>query len=152
SAKKGFGTFRSGDRGANWGSPNAALGSLRVEALAVEPGNPSVVYAGTANGVYKSINGGVDWTLAPASLPPDDFPAVVVDPGNPSVVYAGGQGIYRSADAGATWTRINLQAGVLSLAVSNKDPNLVYAGTQAFGVLKSTDGGRNFAFLTNSVR
>ena len=37
SAKKGFGTFRSSDRGSNWGNPNAGLGSLRVEAIAVDP-------------------------------------------------------------------------------------------------------------------
>jgi uncharacterized protein (TIGR03437 family) len=152
SAKKGAGAYRSSDKGVTWNSPNSSLGSLRVEAIAINPANPAVVYTGTANGVYKSSNSGVDWTIVPSSLPPDDFPAVTIDPTNQSVVYAGGQGLYKSEDAGATWKRINLQAGILSIAVSNKNPNLLYVGTQAFGALRSTDGGANFDFLTGSGR
>lgn len=94
----------------------------------------------------------VKGTLAPPSLPFDDFPAVVVDPTNSSVVYAAGMGSYKRADAGATWTRVNTQIGLLSIAASQQNPSLLYAGHQSFGILKSTDGGKTVDFLTGFYR
>jgi photosystem II stability/assembly factor-like uncharacterized protein len=70
--------------------------------------------------------------------------AIAVDPVDDRAVIAGGGqgGLYRSADGGATWTRVQRgNAAVLTIAFSPFNPTLVLAGTRDGGALKSTDGG-----------
>jgi photosystem II stability/assembly factor-like uncharacterized protein len=69
--------------------------------------------------------------------------SLVVDPGSPSRIYAaaGADGIYRSADGGETWTRVNLDQLVEKLEIDQRDPLTLYAiasGGQLYG---STDRG-----------
>ncbi len=67
------------------------------------------------------------------------------DPGRPGVVFhAGGTGIWRSTNAGATWTRMST-TGALTVTVDPTDSNVVYVGTLSAGVLKSTNGGTTFS-------
>jgi len=86
-----------------------------------------------------------------ASLPdPGRVPvfAIAVDPVNDHAVIAGGGqgGLYRSADGGATWTRVQRgSAAVLTIAFSPFNPTLVLAGTRDGGALMSTDGGAKWS-------
>ncbi len=71
---------------------------------------------------------------------------VAVDPRDPSTLYVGsrGGGVWKSGDAGSSWTDTELHAGdVFSLAVSPADGS-VYAGTEPSMLFKSTDGGRSW--------
>src|SRR4051794_17736625 len=65
--------------------------------LAVDPRNPSIVYAATGT-LYRSADGGETWTALFGS----GLTAVALDPINPSVVYAGGRQLARSTDGGRT--------------------------------------------------
>ncbi|HYU30814.1 MAG TPA: hypothetical protein VEW48_01505 [Thermoanaerobaculia bacterium] len=71
----------------------------------------------------------------------------------PIVYAAGDQDLYRSTDAGASWTRLGLYElgwnGIYSLAVDPSDSSTVYVGTLSSGVLKSSDGGASWKQVFN---
>ena len=90
--------------GANWNGSSAGLGNILVQALAIDPANPSIVYAGTlGGGVFKSTNGGANWAEFNAGLTNTEVRALAIDPTNPSILYAGtdGDGVFKSTDSGA---------------------------------------------------
>ncbi len=77
-----------------------------VHALAGDPSDPAILYAGTqAGGVFKTTDGGASWSLVGPTLPRSSVEAIAVDPSDPKRVYAGtyDKGVYRSTDSGATW-------------------------------------------------
>ncbi|MCO6438405.1 MAG: hypothetical protein J5J06_15040 [Phycisphaerae bacterium] len=130
----------------------------RTRAMVINPDNPNIMYAaGVAGGVWKTIDAGANW------FPTDDFMlniavcSLAMDPSNSNVLYAGtgegffngdavrGLGIFKSTDAGATWTHLTDTAydaffRVNDLAVSPSNPDHVYACTR-FGVYKTTTAG-----------
>lgn len=99
--------------------------SGRFVALAAHPSNANIMYAGAASGgVHKTVDGGLSWTpifdgtYSPGNLPlPQTIGAIEVDPDDANTVYVAtgegsgglyyGLGVYRSTDAGATWTKIS---------------------------------------------
>ncbi|RZT00020.1 T9SS type A sorting domain-containing protein [Aquimarina brevivitae] len=111
-------------------------------------------YAHTNTGSWSSGQGRVN--------------VITVDPNNQNVIYVGAPagGIWKSTDAGTTWTPLSdelLQIGVSAIAIDNRDSNVIYIGTgdddgadsYSIGVLKSTDGGltwnsTNLTFRDNS--
>jgi len=138
------------------------------------PGGGSLTYGGT--GMYKSTDRGATWTqigLQDASR----FGRIVVDPTNENRIYAavtgtlykpgGTRGLYRSEDAGATWTQIlkgdNDTTGVADIAIDPSDPKHIFATTwdaqrgpnsHAYtgvgsGVYESKDDGATFARISN---
>jgi len=106
------------------------------------PGNPDIVYVGTAaGGLWKTINGGTTW--APlfekqSTLSIGDF---ALEPGNPDVIYVGtgeanvrnsvsfGRGMYQSTDGGRSWRFIGLgdTRHIARVMVSPNDPRTVFA-------------------------
>ena len=136
------GLFRSADGAASWQPLTSGISGF-VRSIAVDPSDPSVVYAvvlGTGFGAYKSVNGGDSWTRLTLSLGSADFTAIVVDPANPSTVYAattGAQGLARSTNGGVTWQTMTdglPLTEVVSLAVGS-DSSL-YAGLLTAGLWK----------------
>jgi photosystem II stability/assembly factor-like uncharacterized protein len=133
--------FRSTDDGASWTEADASLNARSVTALAVDPVDPRLVYAGTGgdyyhqqgDGVWKSTDGGASWTRAGNGLAGKTITAVTASPAA-GVVWAaveGGQ-IFRSGDGGATWEDRTggLQAfQVYRLEIDPADPRRVYAAT-----------------------
>src|ERR1041384_1997203 len=138
----------------------------RTRALIIDPGTPNTMYAaGVAGGVWKTTDGGANWVAL------DDFMAniavtcLVFEPGNSSIIYAGtgegffnadavrGAGIFKSTDAGETWTRLGSTNTVdfqfvNDIVVSNVNAQHVYAATRS-GVWRSLDGGANWAMILN---
>ena len=118
------------------------------EGLAVDPRNPSVVYA-AAGTVYRSADRGETWT----GLVGATFTAVAVDPANSKAIYAGGRQIARSLDGGRTWqTTYTPTVDVSALAVVPGKPSTVLAAS-GFQLLRSADGGRTWSvrFANNSI-
>ena len=166
------GVFRSRDGGKTWQKilgPDENTGAID---LALEPGNPNVVYAalwatrrtpwsvyppstGPGGGVFKSTDGGDHWTMLTNGLPktPGRI-GLAVAPSQPRRVYAivdaeDGGGMYRSDDAGATWTLASKDARVWSrgwyfggVTVEPKNADVVYSIN--VNVYRSDDGGKNF--------
>ncbi|MCQ4164243.1 exo-alpha-sialidase [Tahibacter harae] len=127
------GVFKSTDGGASWthmsnGMPRyggPASSHWDVLALAINPANPQVIYAGTSNlyggaatgNVYKTTNGGASWSPASSGIAGQDVRALFIDPADASgdTIYAGTGGdganpggVYRSTNGGASWNSISL--------------------------------------------
>jgi len=106
------------------------------------PGDPNLVYVGTAaGGMWKTINGGTTWTPIferERTLSIGDF---ALEPGNPNVLYVGtgeanvrnsvsfGRGMYKSTDGGSSWRHIGLgdTRHIARVMVNPLDPRTVYA-------------------------
>src|SRR5213080_411052 len=140
----------------------------RVTAVAGVVGQPLVFYMGaTGGGVWKTLDAGLTWEpVSDKYFTAGSVGAIVVAPSDPNVVYVGtgespirgnlspGDGMYRSTDAGKTWTKIGLaDAGQIArVAVHPRNADLVYVAVlgHAFGpnatrgVFRSKDGGKTW--------
>jgi photosystem II stability/assembly factor-like uncharacterized protein len=141
----------------------------RINRVAGIAGDPTTYYAATASGgVWKSVDGGIGWKPIFDEQPTATAGSIAVAPSNPNVVYVGsgeanirgnvqpGNGIYRSLDAGKTWTHVWKQEGQIgTMVVHSRNPNVAFAAVlgHAFGpnrergVLRTTDGGRTWRFV-----
>ena len=139
-----------------------ALGG-RVARVAGVAGDPLTYYAATAaGGVWKSINGGTAWKPVFDGQPVSSVGSVAVAPSDPNVVWVGsgeanirgnvgeGNGIYRSTDAGASWSRVWTAEGQIgTIAVHPQDPDVAFAAVLGSpfgpgperGVYRTADGG-----------
>ncbi len=152
----GGGVWETRNGGASWEPRTDAQPALAMGAIAFDPSNPAVVYAGTGEGDFfrrlgtgllRSIDGGTTWTLhATTPFAGTGFYDLVVDPLNGDhLIAATSGGLYESTNAGGTWTlRRSQVTWKLSMhpAVPG-DPNStkeVFAAC-ADGVFRSTDGG-----------
>lgn len=104
------GMFKSADRGISWNEINDGLESCNkiINAIAIHPDDPDIVYIGTyLGGVYKSDNGGTSWQAMNNGLTFSDVRALAIDPLHPDTVYAGsgnGKGLAISRDGGQNWS------------------------------------------------
>ena len=152
--------LRSEDSGESWILLSVRLANANVTALALDPSNPAVIYAGTSlNGddvVFKSTNGGMSWTGASAGIPADfAVRAMAVDPFDPLVVYAGP---FKSTNGGVSWTGQTSPppSTIFSLVADPTTPNVLYAGagdtaSGGAGIYKSTDGGSHWTRAISPV-
>ena len=170
-----FPTFLAGQRPSG-GPPVDALSfrflgpavGNRVASIAGVPGDPYVYYAGAASGgIWKTSDGGLRWSPVSDSMPVAAIGALAVAPSDSNVVWAGtgeawairdsdviGDGVYRSVDAGKTWTHVGLdETGRIARIVvhpTNPDIALVCASGRLTapqperGVFRTTDGGQHW--------
>ncbi len=162
-----------------------------IGAIEIDPSNPKVIWAGTGepwtrnstsvgDGIYKSVDGGENW--ANVGLKKSErITKILIDPKDGNMVYAcapgplwsdsSDRGLYKTTDGGKTWTQIlkgaNLSTGCSSIAMSSRDPKVLYAGMWDFrrkgwtfrsggetpespsgsAFFKSVDGGRTWTNL-----
>ncbi len=139
----------------------------RIDDFAVVESNPDVIYAATASGgVWKSSDGAITWKPVFEQVGAMSIGAIAVAPSNPSIVWAGtgepnnrqssswGDGVYRSVDGGASWTRMGLADShhIGRIAIDPRNPSVVYVAAlghlwgpnQERGLYKTTDGGKNW--------
>jgi photosystem II stability/assembly factor-like uncharacterized protein len=140
----------------------------RTRAVAGVPSQPNVFYIAQVNGgIWKTDDYGRTWTPIFDDQPTGSIGSIAVAPSDPNVIYAGsgeglqrpdlsvGDGIYKSTDAGKTWTHLGLRDGqqIPQIAVDPRDPNRIlvavaghpYGPNPERGIFRSTDGGRTFA-------
>ncbi len=145
---------------ATWTERGPGNFSGRVTSIAVDPNNINIIYVGTAGGgVFKTLNKGTSWTAVTETLPNLTITRVAMSANNSSVIYAGtgdtfandgaGDGIYKSTNSGATWTRLSSTENTNFLYTSNiivnptNENHLVVATTS--GIFYSTNGGSTFS-------
>src|SRR6185503_14636525 len=136
----------------------------RVDDFAIVDSDPRIIYVATAaGGIFKTINSGVTWTPIFDDQANPSIGDIALAPSNPSILYVGtgepnnrqssswGNGVYKSLDAGKTWTHLGLKdtRHIGRIVVDPADSNIVYVAALGDlwgpnpdrGVFKSTDGG-----------
>ena len=163
------GSYSALARTQNGGATWAYAGTDKAGAIAVDPSNPSIVYAGRRGdgsddgrgGIFKSTDGGATWaSIWRSPIPPgpkDRDPSVitlVVDPRATSTVYVStGGGVFKSVTGGDEWTAVNtglpaFQSGLL--AVDPVNSSTLYLGTPS-GIFKTSDGGATWTASNNGL-
>ena len=147
-----------------------AIGPMRggrTCAAAGVAGRPYVFYIGVCNGgVWKTTDAGRTWTPIFDAQPTQSIGSVVVAPSDPNIIYVGsgeglqrpdlsvGDGVYKSTDAGGTWTHLGLRDAqqIPNIAVDPTDPESIFVAALGHpygpnaerGIYRSIDGGSNF--------
>jgi photosystem II stability/assembly factor-like uncharacterized protein len=139
----------------------------RTVAITGVPHEPNVFYMAAVNGgVWKTTDFGNTWNPIFDDQPTGSVGALAIVPSDSNVIYAGsgeglqrpdlatGDGIYKSIDAGKTWTHLGLRDAqqITAILVDPKDANRVFVAAQGHpygpngerGVFRSNDGGRTF--------
>ena len=148
----------------------------KFNVLSKSPNNSNTMYAGATNGgLFKTVNAGSSWLPIFDDLAYLAIGCMTIDPQDENTLYVGtgdknfgggshiGNGLYKSSDAGSTWTQIGLeQTGIVTEVVAHPtNQSILYAATLGNpyektterGVYKSTDGGttwNNILFLSDS--
>jgi hypothetical protein len=133
--------YRSADAAATWTLVESR--DSAVTAIALKPGQTSVAYASTADGLLRSTDSGAHWSLVAGGIWRYKLDGVVVDPKNAGVVYAVGPGgVFKSSDGGENWGPASV--GLLgtqptALAIDPRDSQVLYLGTDK-GMFRSAHG------------
>jgi photosystem II stability/assembly factor-like uncharacterized protein len=139
----------------------------RIIAIAGVPGSPYIYYAGAASGgIFKTTDNGAHWDAIFDDQDVSSVGSLAIAPSDPNVIWAGtgeafirsnisiGNGIYKSTDAGKTWTRSGLEktGRIGRIIVDPKNSDVViacalghaYGPQQERGVFRTSDGGKTW--------
>lgn len=180
---QGDGVYKTTDGGAHWTKVLPLRDSL-VSGVIVDPRNSAHVLVAvlgdafadnTDRGIYRTTDGGTTWSKVLYRGPSTGASDIAVDPKNPDVLFAGmwtfrrtgwslqsggsEGGLFRSTDAGATWTQLtgnglpDAPTGRIGLAIAASNPQRIYALIQAkSGLLwRSDDGGAHWTMTSNDT-
>ncbi len=151
----------------------------RVTDVAIAPDNDDHLYVATATGgIFRSYDAGANWTPIFDEVTKPSIGDIAIAPSNPQIIYAGtgeangsatdgayfGDGVYRSNDAGDTWTNIGLPESnhIGRIVVDPTNPDRVFAAATGElygknverGIYRTTNGGTNWEqvlFVTDST-
>ncbi len=144
----------------------ASMGG-RIDDFAVVEGNPSIYYVGFATGgVFKTVNNGTTFSPIFDTYPTSSIGDIAVAPSDPNIVYVGtgepnnrqsssfGDGIYKSTDAGKTFTNVGLKdtQSIARIVIHPTRPDIVYVAVighlfgpnKERGLYKTIDGGKTW--------
>jgi photosystem II stability/assembly factor-like uncharacterized protein len=149
------GVFRTNDGGITWKALFQHESVMAIGALAVDPMNPNIAWAGTGeanvrntvspgNGIYKSTDGGGHWKRVGLDGT-YQISHIVIDPHHPNTVLVAAmgnpwadsaeRGVYRTTDGGATWQKvlyIGPSVGIADLVMDPQNPQVLYAAAYRF--------------------
>ncbi len=154
--------LKSSDGGNTWAVKANGLGipNRAVDVLVLHPSDPNILYGGIGETLIVSKNGGESWST-PADgygtgLGVTRFYQIVIDPFNPDILFVGGAAgeIYKSIDAGRTFTRLSIDVGdgVFGLAAHPLLKDVYLAGVNAYstGIFK-TENGSDFRSVSSGL-
>lgn len=150
------GVFRSTDGGGSWTQINNGLLDIHVYSLVIN--SSGHIFAGTSgNGiirsVYRSTDNGENWSQVNFGME-NTNPIYSLAVNSNGDIFSGtnGDGVFRSQDNGASWTKINsglTDLSVMSLAINSSGD--IFAGTAIDGIFRSTNNGDNWTPVNNGL-
>jgi photosystem II stability/assembly factor-like uncharacterized protein len=154
------GLWVSTDNGSSWNTNTDNLATLGVSALVVDHTDPNIIYIGTGDrdgndspglGVMKSTDGGLTFVPANSTMNNVTVNELIMHPTNSAIVLAGTDGgVYRTDDAGTTWTKTStIPANYEDIKFKPDDPNVVYAAGSA-RFYRSVDNGQSFSMINGT--
>ena len=157
------------DRDGGWEATGPTNVGGRVTAIAIDPSDQDIVYAGCAEGgILRTADGGQSWEPIFDDQASLSMGAVAIDPSDPQVIYAGtgevnpgggsvaygGLGLFRSPDGGDSWESIGLEnsGSIGRIRVDPTDPQRIFVAASGHiwepgpdrGVYRTTDGGETW--------
>ncbi len=157
----GLGILKTTDGGITWTKSldwtyNQERG---IQALKMNPYNPTTIWAATTEGIYRSVDNGATWDLLLSVIMGEDI-VINTDDTNKVIVSCGdydspGTGIYRTTDGGNTWAQLGGVppfTGKTILTMYPANPDMVFASvadstTENGYLLRTTDFGDNWTSL-----
>ena len=150
-----------------WRNIGPAIMGGRIDDFAVVESNPHIAFTATASaGIWKTTNNGVTWKPLFEDQPVSSIGNIAVAPSDPSILWAGtgeaanrqssswGDGVYKSTDAGESWTHMGLENThhIGRVHIHPRNPDVVYVAAIGHlwgpnderGVYKTTDGGKTW--------
>ncbi len=157
------GVWKSTNSGSSWFLLDDYMDNMAVVSMAFDPDDPSIIYAGTGegvfnvdavrgNGIFTTTDAGVTWTQLDSTNNNADFHYVmdiVISPNNSAHIYAATRtGIWKSTNGGVSWSRVVNHASANSrctdLAIrTDTNPDTVFAACGSFNqaaIYRTTDG------------
>ena len=154
-----------------WEVRSRNLAGLEVNALAIDPAQRHVIYAGVrGGGLYRSEDSGGDWQQLGVGVLSDKIRALALDPANPEIIYVGTEppALWKSEDGGATWKEIVgvaklanerkwtypvpvIQPHIRSIAIDPSNSKKICLAAQVGGVLLSEDGGESWSDVRDPI-
>lgn len=151
----------------SWVTRGPANIGARINTVAVHPDDPNIMYAGfSAGGLFKTTDGGANWFPIFDDQPFLAIGHIHLQPGQPNTVFVGtgdpnisgfpflGNGVYKSTDAGQTWTHLGLSAQcIISKVLTHpNNPDIIYAAAMGLpfqrnndrGLYKTVNGGQDW--------
>lgn len=139
----------------------------RVRSVVIDHTNSSILYTGSVSGgVWKSTNEGQTWFALKDNMENLAVASLVMDPSNNQILYAGtgegffnfdairGNGIFKTTDAGATWTQLsstnNSNFNYVNDLDIDKNNGRIYAATHR-GLYFSTNGGASWSLVSGGI-
>lgn len=158
------GLWKSTDAGLSWITTTDNLPQIGVSGIAIDSNNSDVIYIATGDddagdsysvGVMKSIDGGLTWNTT--GLNPNNAPSsmndIYINPNNSNMLWvATNNGVFKTTDAGVTWTNINGTQGfnVKDIKIKPQDPNVIYIVTSN-SFYRSVNAGDTFTIVTSGL-
>jgi photosystem II stability/assembly factor-like uncharacterized protein len=151
--------IKSEDGGGTWNpkikiDDKKTISGVNVLSMAINPSNPNIIYIGTeSNGLFVTKNEGETWTQVAFA---DKAYGLAFDPQSPDIIYGSGVNngrakIYKRLQEGQEWKEIYTEPSdgttISTIAIDKFNSQIVYAGTSAGVIIKSTDGGQTWASL-----
>jgi photosystem II stability/assembly factor-like uncharacterized protein len=151
----GSGVLVSRDAGETWQQLTGVPATSSINVIVQDPKRSAYIYVGTKTAFYLSHDGGEHWTRRGGDLPFGDFNSILINPRNTDEIFTGnayqngsaGGGVFRSTNAGSTWTRIDAREhrlpsmGIWALALDPRDQNTLFVGSHSAGVYVVSRGG-----------
>lgn len=138
----GNGVHKTSDGGKTW-KITTGWEVTEVLGVTIDRANPDFILCATPYGVFRTLNGGVTWLECTKGIHQKFTSSVIIDHQNSNILYCSTEdGVYRSENRGDSWTHTGLNVGGVRVVVqSPKDPNVLVAGTDDYGIYVTRNGG-----------